>query len=75
MLNTVPIIINWDERPHRETLDHIRKASRGIGNHALTVFRTDRSFVFDQSHIFFDAIWGMVISQIITDGAIRLMVF
>lgn len=66
----VPIIINWDQRNRTDTLHQIRSARRGIGSHALTIFRTQNSFVFDQSHIFFDAIWGMVISQIITDGAI-----
>lgn len=72
----VPIIINWDLRDRAGTLHKIRSARRGIGSHALTIFRTKDSFVFDQSHIFFDAIWGMAISQIITDGAIdtcRLM--
>ena len=37
----------------------------------MTIFRTEKSFVFDQSHIFYDAIWGMMISQIITDGAVE----
>lgn len=67
----VPIIINWDLRDRAGALHKIRSAQRGIGSHALTIFRTKDSFVFDQSHIFFDAIWGMVISQIITDGAIE----
>lgn len=65
-----PIIINWDQRNQDDTLFKIRSARRGIGHHALTIFRTEKSFVFDQSHIFYDAIWGMMISQIITDGAI-----
>jgi hypothetical protein len=71
LFDYVPIIINWDQRDHTETLHKIRSSHRGIGNHALTIFRTEHSFVFDQSHIFFDAIWGMMISQIITDGAIE----
>ncbi|RME50413.1 MAG: hypothetical protein D6796_02990, partial [Caldilineae bacterium] len=68
-LNHVPIILHWDRRRRADTLRQIRDSRRGVGNHALTIFRTESSFVFDQSHIFFDAIWGMVISQVITDGA------
>jgi hypothetical protein len=67
----IPLIINWDEKNRAETLYKIRSGHRGVGNHALTIFRTQSSFVFDQSHIFYDAIWGMVISQVITDGAIE----
>ena len=70
LFDTVPIIINWDQRKRDNTLQKIRFARRGIGHHALTIFRTESTFVFDQSHIFYDAIWGMMISQIITDGAI-----
>lgn len=71
-LDTAPIMINWTQRDRNQTLRRIRQTHRGLGNHALTIFRTDSSFIFDQSHIFFDAIWGMVISQIITDGAVDL---
>ncbi|MFQ5577782.1 MAG: hypothetical protein ACE5G8_12440, partial [Anaerolineae bacterium] len=70
-LNDASIIINWDVQNRAGTLRRIRSAQRGTGAHALTIFRTESSFVFDQSHIFFDAIWGMVISQVITDGAIE----
>ena len=70
-LNDVPIIINWDKQNQQDTLRQIRSEQRGTGNHALTIFRTENTFVFDQSHIFYDAIWGMVISQVITDGAVE----
>ncbi len=71
-LRLAPIILNWDLQDLTQTLGDIRTNRRGIGDHALTIFRTDQSFVFDQSHIFFDAIWGMALSQIMTDGAIEL---
>lgn len=70
-LRLAPITINWDERPRRRSLGDIRRTRRGIGDHALTILRTESSFVFDQSHIFFDAIWGMALSQIMTDGAVE----
>ncbi|MBN1177577.1 MAG: hypothetical protein JXD18_00060 [Anaerolineae bacterium] len=68
-LHCAPIIINWDTRPHDLPLAYIRRGRRGIGDHALTLFRTDRSVVFDQSHIFFDGIWGIAVSEITTDYA------
>jgi hypothetical protein len=49
----------------------IRRGRRGIGDHALTIFRTDRSMVFDQSHIFFDGIWGLAVAEILTDSAVH----
>jgi hypothetical protein len=71
-LRLAPIILNWDRQDLNQTLGDIRTNRRGISDHALTIFRTSRSFVFDQSHIFFDAIWGMALSQIMTDGTIEL---
>ncbi|MEM7028247.1 MAG: FHA domain-containing protein [Chloroflexota bacterium] len=69
--DVTPIIVNWDQQARSQTLQQIRNTHRGIGNHALTIFHTESSFVFDQSHIFYDAIWGMIISEIITDRAIE----
>ncbi len=71
-LRLTPIILNWDLQEFNQTLGDIRSNRRGISDHALTIFRTDQSFIFDQSHIFFDAIWGIALSQIMTDGAIEL---
>lgn len=65
-----PVIINWDEADALMPLAEIRRGRRGVGDHALTLFRTDESMVFDQSHIFFDAIWGMAIAEIMTSQAI-----
>lgn len=69
-LRRAPIIINWDERPTDATLTHVRQGKRGIGDHALTIFRTAESTVFDMSHIFFDGIWGAAIAEILTGLAI-----
>lgn len=51
-LRRVPILINWDQRDHQQSLVLIRQGKRGIGDHPLTLFRTAESMVFDQSHIF-----------------------
>ena len=71
IFKVIPLVLNWDVQDRQSTLAAIRNTKRGIGSHALTILRTQSSFVFDQSHIFFDAIWGMVIAQVITDGAIE----
>ncbi len=70
-LKKAPIILNWDLRGDRQPLGEIRTGCRGIGDHALTIFRTKRSFVFDQAHIFFDGAWGLLLSQIMTEGALE----
>jgi hypothetical protein len=49
----------------------LRRDHRGIGDHALTLFWTDRSMIFDQSHIFFDGLWGMTVAEIMTDAAVH----
>lgn len=68
-LQYAPIIINWDEHPSATPLPDVRRARRGTGDHALTMIRTDRSMVFDMSHIFCDAVWGMALTEIITGYA------
>jgi hypothetical protein len=71
LLRRAPIVINWDLHAHNAPLAILRRGHRGIGDHALTVIRTDASMVFDQSHIFFDGMWGMAVSEILTDSAIH----
>ncbi len=66
-----PILINWDIGSSKQPLAHIRRNRRGVGDHALTIFRTPDSTVFDQSHIFFDGMWGMAVAEIVTDSAIH----
>jgi hypothetical protein len=69
-LKYTPVIINWDEQERTKPLAYIRQGKRGIGTHALTIFRTADSTVFDQSHIFFDGAWGMALSEIMTNEAL-----
>ncbi len=69
-LRRAPILINWDLQPAAQPLARIRRGRRGIGDHALTLFRTPESTVFDQSHIFFDGMWGMAVAEIMTGSAI-----
>lgn len=68
-LKYAPIILNWDEQPAAKPLAQLRQAKRGVGDHALTIFRTTHSMVFDQSHIFFDGVWGMALAEILTGEA------
>jgi hypothetical protein len=70
-LRRAPIVINWDLHGSALPLALIRRGRRGIGDHALTIIRGDQSTIFDQSHIFFDGVWGMAISEIITDSAVH----
>jgi len=70
-LRCAPIILNWDRRPCELPLVYLRHGRRGIGDHALTLFLTDQSMVFDQSHIFFDGVWGLAVAEIMTDSAVH----
>ncbi len=70
-LRMAPIILNWDVAQAEQPLAEIRSGRRGVGDHALTVFRTTNSAVFDLSHIFFDGPWGMAVAEILTNQAIR----
>jgi hypothetical protein len=70
-LRRAPIVLNWDRRSHELPLAYVRRGRRGIGDHPLTLFITDQSMVFDQSHIFFDGMWGLAVAEIITDSAIH----
>lgn len=69
-LRFAPILISADERSRSLPLSELRQTERGIGSHALTIFDTGDSFVFDQSHIFFDGAWGTALSEIMTNEAL-----
>ena len=69
-LRNAPILINADRRPHTLKLADLRQSERGIGDHALTVFDAGKTFVFDQSHIYFDGAWGVALSEIMTNEAL-----
>lgn len=74
-LRYAPIIINADRRPAALPLTQLRQAERGVGDHALTIFQTDDSVVFDQSHIFFDGILGTALAEIMTNEALSWAVY
>jgi hypothetical protein len=65
-----PILISADRRSRSLPLSELRQAERGIGSHALTIFDTGETMVFDQSHIFFDGAWGTALSEIMTNEAL-----
>lgn len=69
-LRSAPILINCDQRPRELPLAELRRGERGTGDHALTIFDTGESFVFDQSHIFFDGAWGAALAEILTNYAL-----
>lgn len=80
-LTTAPILLNFDPRDRTLPLAEIRQTERGLGSHPLTVFTTrgqeeatgemsGRSFIFDQSHIFFDGAWGAAFAEIFTNEAL-----
>ena len=69
LLHTAPILINFDQRPRKLHLSRLRQAERGVGDHALTIFDTGETFVFDLSHIFFDGTWGAALAEIMTNEA------
>jgi len=84
-LHTAPILINAGPMPRplvasngrtwQTPLAEIRQAERGVGDHPLTIFDTGSSFVFDQSHIFFDGIAGAALAEIITNEALSWAVY
>ena len=75
ILRQTPVLINFDTRAGRQPLAQIRQAERGIGGHALTLFDTGDSMVFDQSHIFFDGAWGAALAEIMTNEALSWAVY
>ena len=74
-LRFAPILINTDQRDSSLLLSEIRQGERGIGDHALTIFDTGKTFVFDQSHIFFDGTWGVALAEIMTNEALSWAVY
>jgi len=69
-LKFAPILISTDTRSRALPLSELRQTERGVGSHALTIFDTDETIVFDQSHIFFDGAWGTALSEIMTNEAL-----
>lgn len=75
MLRLCPIVLNFNPRQHEQALVELRQAERGVGDHALTIFDTRESFVFDQSHIYFDGSWGAALAEIMTNEALAWAVY
>jgi len=75
LLRFAPILLNADTRPASLLLTELRQAERGIGSHALTIFQSESTAVFDQSHIFFDGILGTALAEIITNEALSWAVY
>lgn len=69
-LRFAPILISTDIRSRNLPLPELRQTERGIGSHAMTIFDTGETIVFDQSHIFFDGVWGTALSEIMTNEAL-----
>jgi hypothetical protein len=69
-LKLAPILINVDQLSGDLPLSEIRQADRGVGDHPLTIFRTEKTYVFDQSHIYFDGGWGAALAEIFTNEAL-----
>jgi hypothetical protein len=83
-LRTAPILINSDLHPRWVNtpegskpvpLSQIRQAERGVGDHPLTIFDTGETFIFDQSHIFFDGATGAALAEIMTNEALSWAVY
>jgi hypothetical protein len=71
LLSRTPIIINWDSQQRDRSLAEIRRANRGIGDHALVIMRTADSIIFDQSHVFFDGTWSLAMAEVLTTAAVQ----
>lgn len=69
-LKFAPILLSTDVRERSLPLSELRQTERGVGSHAMTIFDTGETFVFDQSHIFFDGAWGTALAEIMTNEAL-----
>lgn len=69
-LRQAPILLNFDQRDANAPLGLLREGERGVGDHPLTIFDRETTFVFDLSHIYFDGGWGSALSEIMTNQAI-----
>ena len=65
-----PIILNFDPQRPNQPLAQLRETERGVGDHPLTIIDNGHTFVFDQSHIFFDGAWGAALAEIMTNEAL-----
>lgn len=75
IMRLCPIVLSFDQQNTGHPLAKIRQGERGTGDQAMTVFDTGQTFVFDQSHIYFDGTWGAAFAQIMTNEAINWAAF
>ena len=75
LLKMAPVIINWDQRDCHQPLSIARLGQRGVGDHAMTIFCTQQTMIFDLSHIFFDGVWGLSLAEILTNEAVTWAVY
>jgi len=71
ILHSAPILLNIDGFGFHYPLAQLRETERGIGSHPLTIIDTGATFIFDQSHIYFDGAWGAALAEILTQEAIH----
>jgi len=71
ILNSAPILLNIDGFGFHYPLAQLRETERGVGSHPLTIIDTGATFIFDQSHIYFDGAWGAALAEILTQEAIH----
>jgi hypothetical protein len=69
-LRLAPILINVDRQSPQLSLSELRSAERGVGEHAVTIFDAQKSFIFDYSHIFFDGTGSAALAEMLTQEAL-----
>lgn len=74
-LRLAPILVNADQQSPNRSLSALRQAERGMGDHPLTIFDAQKSFIFDYSHIFFDGPWAAAVAEILTREALAWAVY
>ncbi|MEL6271417.1 MAG: hypothetical protein AAFR22_16535, partial [Chloroflexota bacterium] len=70
-LRKAVVVVNHDRVERNQPLTYIRSNKRGIGDHAITLFQTGGSTVFDFSHIFFDGPAAMAVAEMMTNEALK----
>ena len=80
--NTVPLTVTFSNTTggaaaylwnFGDSANNVQKAiilETGITVQAPLFIKTGETFVFDQSHIFFDGAWGTALSEIMTNEAL-----
>ena len=75
LLRRAPIIFNADQQAGSATLNSLRQAERGVGDHPLTIFDGQRTTLFDANHLFVDGHEAAEIAEIVTQEALAWAVY